>query len=183
LNTQNAKAAQGIWELNRMLQARGIALPDDESFISQLVDFDGRGKYSSPEFTWGKMPIATSGTAFFHSDRLGKQYENDLFVGEFVNGIIFDFDLSEDRMQLSFDNNGPLKDKLADNAQELEDIIFGHGFGGITDIKIGPYDGYMYVLSLDRGGDECKPQYPDRSCIPYSSTVEGHIFRIVPASN
>jgi aldose sugar dehydrogenase len=175
--------AQGIWELNRMLQARGIALPDDESFISQLVDFDGRGKYSSPEFTWGKMPIATSGTAFFHSDRLGKQYENDLFVGEFVNGIIFDFDLSEDRMQLSFDNNGPLKDKLADNAQELEDIIFGHGFGGITDIKIGPYDGYMYVLSLDRGGDECKPQYPDRSCIPYSSTVEGHIFRIVPASN
>jgi glucose/arabinose dehydrogenase len=172
--------AQGIWELDRMRQPMGIALPDDESFISQLVDFDGRGKYSSPEFTWGKMPISTSGAAFFHSDRLGKQYENDLFVGEFVNGIIFDFDLSEDRTQLSFDNNGPLKDELADNAQELEDIIFGHGFGGITDIKIGPYDGYMYVLSLDRGGDECKPQYPYRSCIPYSSPVEGHIFRIVP---
>jgi glucose/arabinose dehydrogenase len=174
--------AQGIWELNRMLQARGIALPDGESFISQLVDFDGRGKYSSPEFTWGKMPIATSGAAFFHSDRLGKQYENDLFVGEFVNGIIFDFDLGEDRTQLSFDNNRPLKDKVADNAQELEGIIFGHGFGGITDIKIGPYDGYMYVLSLDRGGDECKTQYPNRSCIPYSSTEEGHIFRIVPVA-
>jgi aldose sugar dehydrogenase len=172
--------AQGIWELDRMLQPRGIALPDDESFISQLVEFEGRGKYSSPEFTWGKMPISTSGAAFFHSDRLGKQYENDFFVGEFVNGIIFDFDLSKDRMHVSFDNNGPLKDKVADNAQELEDIIFGHGFGGITDIKIGPYDGYMYVLSLDRGGDECKPQYPNRSCIPYSSSVEGHIFRIVP---
>jgi hypothetical protein len=86
-------------------------------------------------------------------------------------------------MQLSFDNNGPLKDKLADKPQELEDIIFGHGFGGITDIKIGPYDGYIYVLSLDRGGDECKPQYPNRSCIPYSSTVEGHIFRIIAAPN
>jgi aldose sugar dehydrogenase len=172
--------AQGVWELNRLLQPRGIASPDDESFISQLVDFNGRGKYSSPEFTWGKLPIATSGTVFFHSDRLGKQYENDLFVGDFVNGIIFDFDLSEDRMHVSFDNNGPLKDKVADNAQELKDIIFGHGFGGITDIKIGPYDGYMYVLSLDRGGDECKPQYPNRSCIPYSSPVEGHIFRIVP---
>jgi aldose sugar dehydrogenase len=175
--------AQGVWELNRILQPRGIASPDDESFISQLVDFGGLGMYSSPEFTWGKMPIATSGAAFFHSDRLGKQYENDLFVGEFVNGIIFDFDLSEDRSQLSFDNNGPLEDKLADNAQELEDIIFGHGFGGITDIKIGPYDGYMYVLSLDRGGDECKSQYPNRSCIPYSSTEEGHIFRIVPGAN
>jgi glucose/arabinose dehydrogenase len=173
--------AQGIWELNRMLQVRGVALPDDKFFISQLVDFDGRGKYSSPEFTWGKMPVTTSGEAFFHSDRLGKLYENDLFVGDFVNGIIFDFDLSEDRMQLSFDNNGPLKDKLADNAEELEDIIFGYGFGGITDIKIGPYDGYLYVLSLDRDGDECKPQYSNRSCIPYSSTVEGHIFRIVPA--
>jgi aldose sugar dehydrogenase len=175
--------AQGIWELNRMLQPRGIALPDDESFISQLVDFSGLGKYSSPEFTWGKMPIATSGAAFFHSDRLGKQYENDLFVGEFVNGIIFDFDLSEDRTRISFDNNGSLEDKVADNAQELEGIIFGHGFGGITDIKMGPYDGYMYVLSLDRGGDECKPQYPNRSCIPYSSPVEGHIFRILPAAN
>jgi aldose sugar dehydrogenase len=175
--------AQGIWELDKMLQPTGIASPDDEFFISQLVDFDGLGKYSSPEFTWGRMPIATSGMAFFHSDRLGKQYENDLFVGEFVNGIIFDFDLSEDRKQLSFDNNGPLNNKVADNPQELEDIIFGHGFGGITDIKIGPYDGYLYVLSLDRGGDECKPEYPNRSCIPYSSTVEGHIFKIVSAGN
>jgi glucose/arabinose dehydrogenase len=172
--------AQGIWELNGLLQPRGIASPDDESFISQLVDFNELGKYSSPEFTWGKMPIASSGAAFFHSDRLGKQYENDLFVGEFVNGIIFDFDLSEDRTQLSFDNNGLLKDKVADNPQEIEDIIFGQGFGGVTEIKIGPYDGYMYVLSLDRGGDECKPHYPNRSCIPYSSTVKGHIFRIVP---
>ena len=174
--------AQGIWELNEMLQAVGIASPDDESFISRLVNFNKKGKYSSPEFTWGRMPVTTSGAAFFHSDRLGKQYENDLFVGDFVNGMIFDFDLNEDRMQLSFDNKGPLKDKLADDAPELEEVIFGYGFGGITDIKIGSYDGYMYVLSLDRGGDECKPHYPDRSCIPYSSTVEGHIFRIVPAA-
>jgi glucose/arabinose dehydrogenase len=174
--------AQGVWELNNMLQAVEIASPGDESFISQLVDFNEKGKYSSPEFTWGKMPVTTSGAAFFHSDRLGEQYENNLFVGEFVNGMIFDFNLSDDRTELSFDNNGPLNDKLADDAQELEEVIFGYGFGGITDIRIGPYDGYMYVLSLDRGGDECKPQYPDRSCIPYSSTVEGHIFRIVPAA-
>jgi aldose sugar dehydrogenase len=174
--------AQGVWELNNMLQAVEIASPGDESFISQLVDFNEKGKYSSPEFTWGKMPVTTSGAAFFHSDRLGEQYENNLFVGEFVNGMIFDFNLSDDRTELSFDNNGTLNDKLADDAQELEEVIFGYGFGGITDIRIGPYDGYMYVLSLDRGGDECKPQYPDRSCIPYSSTVEGHIFRIVPAA-
>ena len=174
--------AQGIWELDEMLRAKGIASPNDDSFMSQLVDFNGRGQYSSPEFTWGKMPVTTSGMAFFHSDRLGKQYEHDLFVGEFVGGMIFDFNLNEDRTQLSFDDKGSLEDKVANGAEELEEVIFGYGFGGITDIKIGPYDGYLYVLSLDRGGDECKPQYPDRACIPYSSTVEGHIFRIIPAA-
>jgi hypothetical protein len=59
-------------------------------------------------------------------------------------------------------------------------VIFGYGFGGITDIKIGP-EGYLYILSLDKGRSECKPQYPDRDCIPYSSAVEGHIMRIIPA--
>jgi aldose sugar dehydrogenase len=174
--------AQGIWELDEMLRAKGIASPNDDSFMSQLVDFNGRGQYSSPEFTWGKMPVTTSGMAFFHSDRLGKQYEHDLFVGEFVGGMIFHFNLNEDRTQLSFDDKGLLEDKVANGAEELEEVIFGYGFGGITDIKIGPYDGYLYVLSLDRGGDECKPQYPDRACIPYSSTVEGHIFRIIPSA-
>lgn len=174
--------AQGMWELDEMLRAKGIASPNDDSFMSQLVDFNGRGQYSSPEFTWGKMPVTTSGMAFFYSDRLGKQYEHDLFVGEFVGGLIFNFNLNEDRTELSFDDKGLLEDKVANGAEELEEVIFGYGFGGITDIKIGPYDGYLYILSLDRGGDECKIQYADRACIPYSSTIEGHIFRIVPAA-
>ena len=71
--------------------------------------------------------------------------------------------------------------KIADSAEELNEITFRYGFGGITDIKVGPYDGYLYVLSLDQGGDECKPSHPNRACIPYSHTVEGHIFRVVPA--
>jgi glucose/arabinose dehydrogenase len=28
--------------------------------------------------------------------------------------------------------------------------MFGSGFGGITDMEVGP-DGYLYVLSFDRG--------------------------------
>jgi glucose/arabinose dehydrogenase len=172
--------AQGIWELDEMLRSEGIASPNDETFIANLVDFGGNGKYSSPEFTWGKMPVTTSGMAFFHSNKLGKQYENDLFVGDFVNGMIFNFDLNQDRTQLSFDERGPLKDKLADFADELKEVIFGYGFGGITDVKIGP-DGYLYILTLDEGGSECKPKYPDRACIPYSSKVEGHILKVIPA--
>jgi hypothetical protein len=103
-----------------------------------------------------------------------------LFVGDFVNGMIFDFDLNPSRTQLTFNDRGALNDKLADKADELKEVIFGYGFGGITDIKIGP-EGYLYILSLDKGGSECKPQYPDRACIPYSSSVEGHILRIIPA--
>ena len=32
----------------------------------------------------------------------------------------------------------------------LEDIIFGQGFAGITDIEVGP-DGYLYVVSIGQG--------------------------------
>ena len=30
-------------------------------------------------------------------------------------------------------------------------MIFGEGFGGITDLKVGPTDGYLYVLSIGNG--------------------------------
>ncbi len=32
----------------------------------------------------------------------------------------------------------------------LDQIVFGEGFGGITDIKVGP-DGYLYVVSIGLG--------------------------------
>jgi aldose sugar dehydrogenase len=44
-----------------------------------------------------------------------------------------------------------LADKIANNATENKDIIFGEGFGGITDLEVGPYDGYLYVVSLGHG--------------------------------
>jgi len=55
-----------------------------------------------------------------------------------------------------------LEDKIADNGDQLEDVIFARGFGSITDIDVGP-DGYMYVLS----------SYMDNAAI----------FRIVPINN
>ena len=41
-----------------------------------------------------------------------------------------------------------LSDKIANNRSELNSVIFGEGFGVITDIKVGP-DGYLYVLGFD----------------------------------
>ena len=47
----------------------------------ELVDFDGRGKYSLPEFTWNQTVGVTS-IKFLDSDKLGKDYQNDIFVGD-----------------------------------------------------------------------------------------------------
>jgi glucose/arabinose dehydrogenase len=133
---------QGIW---RPVKPGLDDFNAGEQFSSRkdLVDFGGKGKYSNPEFTW-KRTIGPSGMIFLNSDKLGKKYENDLFVGSFNLGMIFHFDLNSNRTEL--DLKGLLNDKIADSNEELEDIIFSRGLGGITDIEVGP-DGYLYVLS------------------------------------
>ena len=108
-----------------------------------LVDFNGIGEYSSPEFIWNQTVGVTS-IKFLDSDKLGKDYQNDMFVGDFNNGNLYHFDLSEDRNQLLL--NGTLEDRIANDQDELQKAILGHGFIGITDIEVGP-DGYLYVLS------------------------------------
>ena len=129
---------QGIWKGGDYF-AGPVASdePDD------LVDFDGKGIYSTPEFVWNKT-IGVTSIKFLDSDKLGKDYQNDVFVGDFNNGNLYHFDLSEDRNQLLLD--GPLKDRIANNLDELQEVILGRGFSGITDIEVGP-DGYLYVLS------------------------------------
>ena len=112
-----------------------------------LVDFGGRGKYSTPEFTWNQT-VGVTAMKFLNSDKLGKDYQNDIFVGDVHNGNLYHFDLSTDRKQLLLD--GPLKDRMANNPDELKEAILGHGFNGITDIEVGP-DGYLYILSLAGG--------------------------------
>jgi len=131
----------------------------DEGFDpdTDLVDFGGRGKYSDPKFQWTSgsgddgMRINPAPTAitFLNSDKLGEQYENDMFVGSVMQGRIFNFDLNDDRTELDLDS--PLDDKVADNADESEDVTFAHGFDIVTDLEVGPDDGYLYVVSLGHG--------------------------------
>jgi aldose sugar dehydrogenase len=115
--------------------------PDD------LVEFDGKGEYSAPEFTWNQSVGVTS-VKFLDSDKLGEEYQNDMFVGDFHNGNLYHFNLNEDRDQLQLDD--PLKDRIANNKDESQKAILGHGFGGITDIEVGP-DGYLYIVSIGQG--------------------------------
>ncbi|HEY6757007.1 MAG TPA: PQQ-dependent sugar dehydrogenase [Nitrososphaera sp.] len=127
----------------------------DLNVEEDLVDFDGRGVYSDPEFTW-QQTVAPTGLDFLNSSALGAQYQNDLFVGDYNNGNLYHFDLNENRTQLVLE--GGLADRALDPGDEVGNILFGTGFGGITDVKVGP-DGYLYVLTFQD---------------------EGSIFRIVP---
>jgi aldose sugar dehydrogenase len=129
------------------LKVQGLA-PDDFNSEQELIAFGGKGKYSDPEFVW-EQPIGPTALKFLNSDRLGKQYENTIFTGDVDNGYLYNFKLNQDRTGILL--NGQLQDKLANNLDELEEggVIFGKGFGVITDMQVGPNDGYLYVLSYD----------------------------------
>ena len=158
-------------------QLEGLSALHKDFSKSKLETFHGKGHYSDPEFTWNDT-VGLTGIKFLNSEKLGKQYENDLFAGDFHNGNLYHFDLNKKRTGLSL--TGPLKDKIANKDDELRNALFGQGFGGITDIKVGP-DGYLYVLSLYQGGDNCEITNKKSSdCVRYESDVLGTIFRIVP---
>jgi glucose/arabinose dehydrogenase len=139
---------QGIWshgvDPRSNISTWKIASTNPKTF----VDFGGKGNYSAPEFIWADT-IGVTAVKFFHSDRLGEEYRDDMFVGSIVTGNIYHFDLNEDRTQLIL--SGELKDKIAETSETgAKDIVFGEGFAGISDLEVGP-DGYMYVVSLGQG--------------------------------
>ena len=128
------------------LRVQGMA-PDNFN-IEDLENFQGKGNYSDPEFVWTDT-VGPTAIKFFGSDRLGNQYKNDIFVSDITQGNIYHFDLIGNRTNLILD--GLLADKMSNNSTENQDIIFGEGFGGISDLEVGPYDGYLYVVSLGHG--------------------------------
>jgi aldose sugar dehydrogenase len=134
---------QGIWELNQSDRTYRLGVFDQASEKQKLVDFNGKGKYSDPEFIW-KFPVGPSALKFLDSDKLGKQYMDGMFVGDVNTQNIYHFDLTKDRTQLFLNNS--LKDKIADKVEELDDVIFAKALGRITDIEVGP-DGNLYIVS------------------------------------
>jgi glucose/arabinose dehydrogenase len=129
---------------------RQMAFTIDPYYPDQFVDIGSEGKhgnYSDPEFVWD-YPIGVTALTFLNSSSLGKQYSNDMFVGDVNYGNIYDFDLIKNRTGLQIYT--PLADRTAQNQTEMERVIFGQGFGRISDIKQGP-DGYLYVLDIGAG--------------------------------
>jgi glucose/arabinose dehydrogenase len=169
---------QGFW--NERDENTTILYPDN------LLDFRGKSYYGHPELAFFPS-VGLTGLSFLDSDRYGTYYKNDLFVGDFHNGFLYHFELSKERNGL--DLPGTLEDRIAEDTDALKQIIFGQGFGGITDIEVGP-DGYLYILSLYKGGDNCLGILPEdeianlskKNCINYNSGIQGTVFRIVPVT-
>lgn len=110
---------QGVWKLNDTREKESIF---NDSETVEFVSFDGKGKYSNPEFVWGK-PVAPTALVFLNSDKLGQQYENDVFVGSAKKGTIFHFELKEDRKSLNL--TGDLSDLVYSKNDESSKMIFG----------------------------------------------------------
>jgi glucose/arabinose dehydrogenase len=106
--------------------------------------------YSDPLLSW-KIPPALTGIEFLNSSKLGTKYTNNLFVGDYNGGNLYFFQINDNRNGLKLDKFGSaLSDKVVDNNEEFSSIIFGTGFGGITDIKTGP-NGFLYIVSIGDG--------------------------------
>jgi glucose/arabinose dehydrogenase len=168
-------------------KVQGIWTPDENTpgnittDFEALFGFNNTGKYREPALTWFQPSPGLTSIIFLNSSNLGSGYANNLFVSDFHNGNIYNFGLNSSRTGLLL--TPALADKVANTANETQSVIFARGFGGITDIELGP-DGYLYVLSIFQSGDNCDPiRHPGDPCISYDKSVGGTIFRVVPRSN
>ena len=117
--------------------------PINDNEISMIDGY----QYSDPEFSWERAVGVTS--IHFIQSPLFPEYENSVLVGSFLGGLLYKFELNENRDGFRF-NGDQLKDLVLNNEDNPSEIIFGTGFAGITDIKGGP-DGSIYIVSIGDG--------------------------------
>ena len=116
----------------------------DPQGVGDLFAVAGSHHYSDPEFSWFST-VGPTAITFMSSPRLGIDYENDVFVGDINYGRLYHFKPNVLRDGFVF-TDPALADNSGDNDAELQEVILGTGFGGITDLKVAP-DGRLYVLS------------------------------------
>lgn len=115
----------------------------------KLVRLSGYGNYtySDPEFSW-EQPVAPTALSFVKSEALAR-FGGSLFVGACNTGELYKFTMNERRDGFAF-ASPHLSDNVASRGEPTDELVFGTGFGCITDIEVGP-DGLLYVLSLSKG--------------------------------
>ncbi len=129
----------GGW--NRVMGMSSFA---NASSLTDLELFNGTGKYYDPIFEWHES-IGVTDLVFVPSDKLGKEYEGNLFVGEINSGYLYRFVLNQSRTGLLL--NGSLSDGVANNNLERLETAFAKvNGGGITDLETDS-DGHVYIVS------------------------------------
>jgi glucose/arabinose dehydrogenase len=125
-----------------------------------LVNFPG-SNYSDPVLSW-RESVGPTDLEFFNSSKLGDNYTNNIFVGDYGYGNLYFFEVNQNRDGINFNSSQEfgLSDHIVDSAiingtsyisaKELSAITFGGDFGPITEIETGP-DGFLYVLSFGYG--------------------------------
>jgi aldose sugar dehydrogenase len=116
--------------------------------LTDLEFFNGTGQYYDPIFDWFES-IGITDLVFVPSDKLGKEYEGNLFVADNNYGYLYRFILNQTRTGLLL--NGSLSDGVADNNLEMLEAVIARINGGvITDLEVGP-DGLLYIISNSNG--------------------------------
>jgi glucose/arabinose dehydrogenase len=124
----------------------GVMGSTNKTTLAQLPDYPGY-QYHDPQFTWMKT-VAPTGIAFVNSPQFEK-YRNSVFVGDCNNGNLYRFELNDNRDGFVF-KSPQLANKVVDWGDSMDEIIFGTGFGCMSDVVAGP-DGLLYIVSLSDG--------------------------------
>jgi aldose sugar dehydrogenase len=117
------------------------------NIADELVNYPA-SHYADPVFSW-KNSVAVTGIEFMKSSVLGQKYKNNIFVGDYNNGNLYYFEVNRTRIGIKPEVG--LSSLVVDNDNQLSEVTFGTGFGAISDIKTGPTDGFLYVLSINDG--------------------------------
>ncbi len=142
-------------EINRVLPGMNSGWNDlmgpdalDPQDTSGLFHMPGAGStYSDPEFSWNTT-VAPTAIVFPDGSSLGPAYDDVALVSDNNNGQIYALPLNPGRT--GFALSGDLADLVANDQTQADTLLFGSGFGPVTDLEIGP-DGDVYVVDIGNG--------------------------------
>ena len=99
----------------------------------------------------GSTPVAPTGIVFPSGSALGPAYDDVALVGDFNNGNLYRFPLNGGRTGFDLSRRSTGSPTWSPTTSPSATCCASaQGFGGITDLKIGP-DGNLYVVSLGAG--------------------------------
>lgn len=119
----------------------------DPQNVSDLWPMPGAGiTYSDPEFSWQVIVVPT-GVVFPFATTWGTSYNGRVLVGT-QGGSIYSFPLNAGRTGLDTAAlPAALQDLVANDITEANLVRIGQGFGGVTDLQVGP-DDHIYVVDI-----------------------------------